>query len=69
MPQNKFQVNLNGESLDKMLKQGAAYLYSDSRIVDESIEIQQFINNLITQKGDIKVYSLKTNIDERNDKK
>lgn len=61
--------NLDTKSLEKMIKQGAAYLYSDSRIVDESIEIQQFINKLIIQKGDVKVFSLKTNIDERNDKK
>lgn len=35
------------------------YMYSDSREVDESLEFQQYVNQLILEAGTIKVFELK----------
>ncbi len=40
-------------------KGGVQYMYSDSRIVDQNPETQQFIDSLLLQKGDVHVYKLK----------
>ncbi|MEI7725457.1 MAG: glycosyltransferase family 39 protein [Bacteroidota bacterium] len=46
-------------NLKQMIGQGAAYLYSDSRIVDGNKEIEPYLDHLIMVRGTVKVYSLK----------
>jgi 4-amino-4-deoxy-L-arabinose transferase-like glycosyltransferase len=50
---------LTGEKLKEMIEEGARYLYSDSRAVDQQPGIQKYLDQLILEKGSIKVYSLK----------
>jgi len=44
---------------DMILRFGIRYMYSDSRKVDENPEVSQYIDSLIMQRGDIKVFSFK----------
>lgn len=55
--------DLNAKNLKKMIGEGAQYIYSDSRIFDTNPEITPFLDNLILEKGSIKVYHLKNKID------
>jgi hypothetical protein len=50
---------LNADHLKNMISNGARYLYSDSRVIDENIEIKKLIEKLILEKGTIRIYSLK----------
>jgi hypothetical protein len=50
---------LFASDLREMIGQGAGYLYSDSRAVDENIEIRSCLDRLIMEKGSVRVYSLK----------
>lgn len=50
--------NLNTKNLEKMIKEGASYLYSDSRTIDNNIEITKLLDKLVLEKGSIRVYSL-----------
>jgi hypothetical protein len=50
---------LFASDLRQMIEQGAGYLYSDSRAVDENIEIRSCLDRLIMEKGSVRVYSLK----------
>jgi hypothetical protein len=50
---------LNAININNMIKDGAKYLYSDSRTIDDDKNIQQFLNKLILEKGSIRIYSLK----------
>ena len=45
--------------LRQMIEQGAGYLYSDSRVIDENKEISVYFERLILEKGSVRVYSLK----------
>jgi len=51
---------LSGEELNHMIQNGAKYLYSDSRLIDENADIQPFLEELIQENGSIKVFKLKT---------
>ncbi len=51
--------DLNEEELKKMIDEGAVYLYSSSRNVDENPEIEKYLNKQVGQYGSIKVFSLK----------
>lgn len=53
--------NMNAETIKKMIKNGARFLYSDSRLIDENTEIIPFLDKLILEKGSIKVFYLKIN--------
>ena len=53
--------HLTSESLQSIIKSGASYLYSDSPLIDTGKVIKPYINQLIMQKGSVKVYSLKKN--------
>ncbi len=50
---------LDSQNLKSMIQQGAAYLYSDSRTIDTNPEIVKFLDNLVMEKGSVRVYSLK----------
>lgn len=47
------------DKLKNMIANGARYLYSDSRAIDEDIEIQKLFEKMILEKGTIRIYSLK----------
>jgi 4-amino-4-deoxy-L-arabinose transferase-like glycosyltransferase len=49
---------LDGSDLKKMIDEGAEFLYSDSRTVDTSQQIRQFLNQLVIEKGSVRVYRL-----------
>lgn len=51
---------LAAADLEKMIKQGAGYLYSDSRVIDGNQEIAGYLDRLILEKGSVRVYKLKT---------
>ncbi len=51
---------LTPEQLEIRIEQGAEYLYSDSRDLDENMVLNQYFDDLITQKGSVRVYKLKT---------
>lgn len=44
---------------DMVVNHGVRYLYSDSRAVDERIDVQPYISNVILEKGNIRVFKLK----------
>jgi hypothetical protein len=50
---------LSPKDIEWMIRQGAQYLYSDSRKVDSDKNIQPFFDKLLLQKGTIKVFALK----------
>jgi hypothetical protein len=50
---------LYAADLRQMIEQGAGYLYSDSRAIDENNEIKAYLERLIMEKGSVRVYSLK----------
>ncbi len=56
---------LNGDSLKRMINRGAAYLYTDSKKVENDSSVQNCIRKLILQKGDVNVYELKNACDIR----
>lgn len=51
--------NLSAENINKLIKDGARYLYSDSRQIENNKDITQFFDKLILEKGSIRIYSLK----------
>lgn len=50
---------LDVDSLKSMIHNGAKFLYSDSRKMDEKEELVPFLDKLILEKGSIKIFSLK----------
>ena len=52
--------NLSPQNLNRMINNGAKYLYCDVRKIDENKQIQPYLDKQITQIGDIKIYSLKS---------
>ncbi len=52
--------NLEADQLKEMIDRGARYLYSDSRAIDEDPKISPFLDQLVLEKGTIRVYSLMT---------
>ncbi|MCX6198086.1 MAG: glycosyltransferase family 39 protein [Bacteroidetes bacterium] len=50
---------LTAEQLRLMIKKGAKYLYTDSRVTDGDVNIIQCLDKLVLERGTIKVYSLK----------
>jgi hypothetical protein len=50
---------LNDGKVRKMIEEGAAYLYSDSRKVDEDPRIIPFLEEKIMEKGTVRVFRLK----------
>ncbi len=50
---------LNAKDLKMMIDKGAAYLYSDSRIIDTNPEILAMLDELVAEKGSVRVYRLK----------
>lgn len=52
--------NLPIEWIDDMVRNyGVNYMYSDSRIIDESSEFEDYVQKVILQKGSVKVIELK----------
>jgi len=58
------QDRLTVKQLEKMVKQGAQYLYSDSRLVDK--KVSPLLDSLIIERGSFKVYRLKKSKAERS---
>lgn len=52
--------NLSGEQLKDRIKNGAKYLYSDSKVVNHLPEVKALIQDTVLTAGSIKVYKLKT---------
>ena len=50
---------LDEEQVGKMIKGGATYLYSDSRQIEDKAKIAGFLNELILEKGSVRVFRLK----------
>ena len=51
--------DLDAEKLKSMIDKGAAYLYTDSRVIDENDETSKLLDAIILERGSIKIYSLK----------
>jgi hypothetical protein len=51
--------NLSSEKIKTMIQNGAEYLYSDSRHIDQNAEIKPLLEKMILQKGSVRVYKLK----------
>lgn len=51
--------DLNEKELKKMINEGAVYLYSSSRNVDENPKIKKYLNKKLGQYGSIKIFLLK----------
>lgn len=49
---------LNAEHLRGMISEGAQYLYSDARQVDENPEIRPLLDSLVLERGSVRVYRL-----------
>lgn len=50
---------LTGEQLKSMISNGAQYLYIDSDVLLTNIELTKYLDELILERGTIKVYKLK----------
>ena len=50
---------LSGEELKSMIQEGAQYLYTDSEALLSNNEIAQYFDELIMEKGTIKIFRLK----------
>lgn len=50
--------NLHGQDIKTMIRDGAEYLYSDSRKIDSDKKISPFLEKLVLERGSIKVYRL-----------
>ncbi len=50
---------LNAEQLSQMIREGAGYLYSDSRTIDENKDIVPLLDSLILERGSVRVFRLK----------
>ena len=51
--------NFSSDKLWKIINEGAEYLYSDSRKVDENKDISKYLDKLVLQRGSVKIFSLK----------
>lgn len=51
--------NLTPEKLKSMIEKGAEYLYTDSKEIINNVDIVRYLDELILEKGSIKVYALK----------
>jgi len=51
--------NLTPEKLKLMIKKGAEYLYTDSKELVKNNNIVKYLDELILEKGSIKIYRLK----------
>jgi hypothetical protein len=51
--------NLDPQKLKKMIDDGAEYLYSDSREIENNENIKPYLDELIIEKGTIKIFHLK----------
>ena len=54
-----YQDQLTEAEIEIMVNSGAAYLYSDSRMVDTNTAIQPYLNSLLLEAGTIRVYRLR----------
>jgi len=50
---------LNASSLKGMISEGAKYLYSDTRQIDENAEIRLLLDSLVLEKGSVRVFKLR----------
>ncbi len=50
---------ITSQSLQVMIEKGAKYLYSDSREIDGNADIFKHFDQLILEKGSVRIYSLK----------
>jgi hypothetical protein len=50
---------LDASQLSEMIKQGALYLYSDSRKLKEKPEIAALLDELLMERGSVRIYRLK----------
>lgn len=55
-----FDDYLSAGRMDTIIAQGAQYMYSDNRNIDENPEIQAYFDEKLFDKGSIRVYSLKS---------
>jgi hypothetical protein len=51
---------LTGDLLSSMIHKGATHLYSDSRTTDERADILPYLDHLILERGNIRIYKLKS---------
>lgn len=51
--------NLSYFQMKKMIREGAKYLYSDSRSIDTHQDIMPLLDHLVLEKGSVRVYELK----------
>lgn len=55
----RFQKDdLSQTVLENYIKDGATYLYSDSRIIDENDQLMPYLRSLILEKGSVRVFKL-----------
>ncbi len=54
-----YNDNLDAQKLRTMIEKGAEYLYSDSRKLDGNEEIISLLDELIAEKGSVRIYRLK----------
>lgn len=52
---------LNPAEMENMIKEGAEYLYSDSRLLENNDQIKPLIDSLVMERGSIKIFRLKSN--------
>ena len=52
--------HLPGGWVDDMIRNyGATYMYSNSRVVEEDPEVNQYFENMVMERGNVRVYKLK----------
>jgi len=57
---------LDAAQLSRMIEKGAAYLYSDSRNVENKAGIAPFLGELVVERGSIRIFKLKQVSKSRN---
>ncbi len=51
---------LSAAEMKRMITEGAKYLYSDSRIIENDSNCRQFLDTLILERGTVRVYRLRS---------
>ncbi len=51
--------SLRGITMEELILQGADYLYSDSRVLEEDTSVKPWLDEMIMEKGSIRVYRLR----------
>lgn len=57
---------LDSIAMDSMIRNGARYLYSDSRKVESLAAVSENLGSMLMERGSVRVYNLRTPLPDGN---